>query len=90
LDELENLGIAYVPFFPLGGLTPIQSSKLSDIAGELGATPMQVALAWLLRRGRHILLIPGTASVTHLRENLAAAELELPDELIARLDMINT
>lgn len=89
VDELENLGIAYVPFFPLGGFTPIQSSKLSEIATELGATPMQVALAWLLRRGQHILLIPGTGSVEHLRENLAAAELKLSDEVVARLDMIN-
>ncbi|MBN9248037.1 MAG: oxidoreductase [Hyphomicrobium sp.] len=85
LDELEDLGIAYVPFFPLGGFTPIQSSKLSEIATELGATPMQVALAWLLRRGPHILLIPGTGSEAHLRENLAAAELELSDEVVARL-----
>ncbi|SFV27105.1 aldo/keto reductase family oxidoreductase [Hyphomicrobium facile] len=89
LDELESLGIAYVPFFPLGGFTPIQSSRLSDIATELGATPMQVALAWLLRRGPHILLIPGTGSVAHLLENLAAAELKLSDEVVARLDMIN-
>ncbi|MBY0558935.1 aldo/keto reductase family oxidoreductase [Hyphomicrobium sp.] len=90
LDELENLGIAYVPFFPLGGFTPIQSSRLSEIATELGATPMQVALAWLLRRGPHILLIPGTGSVAHLRENLAAAELKLSDGMVARLDMLNT
>ena len=89
VDELENLGIAYVPFFPLGGFTPIQSSKLSEIATELGATPMQLALAWLLRRGPHILLIPGTGSVEHLRQNLAAAELKLSDEVVARLDMIN-
>jgi len=85
IDELENLGIAYVPFFPLGGFTPLQSSALSEIAAELGATPMQTALAWLLRRGPHILLIPGTSSLAHLRENLAAAELKLSHEVFARL-----
>ncbi|MGO4682967.1 aldo/keto reductase family oxidoreductase [Hyphomicrobium sp. 2TAF46] len=85
IDELENLGIAYVPFFPLGGFTPLQSSALSEIAAELGATPMQTALAWLLRRGPHILLIPGTSSVAHLSENLAAAELKLSHEVFARL-----
>jgi aryl-alcohol dehydrogenase-like predicted oxidoreductase len=89
IDELANLGIAYVPFFPLGGFTPLQSSVLSQVAGELGATPMQVALAWLLRRAPNILLIPGTSSVDHLRENLAAAELSLPDEVLARLDAID-
>jgi len=89
IDELANLGIAYVPFFPLGGFTPLQSSVLSDVAGELGATPMQVALAWLLHRARNILLIPGTSSVAHLHENLAAAGLSLPDEALARLNAID-
>ena len=89
IDALADSGIAYVPFFPLGGFTPLQSSILSDVANDLGATPMQVALAWLLHRARNILLIPGTASVTHLHENLAAAELALPDAVIARLDAIS-
>jgi pyridoxine 4-dehydrogenase len=88
MDDLCRDGIAYVPYFPLGGFTPLQSSTLSDVAGDLGATPMQVALAWLLRRGPNILLIPGTSSVAHLRENLAAAELTLPDEVLTRLDRI--
>ncbi|RWC86244.1 MAG: aldo/keto reductase family oxidoreductase [Mesorhizobium sp.] len=78
IDELAADGIAYVPFFPLGGFTPLQSSTLADVAQKLGATPMQVALAWLLQRAPNILLIPGTSSVGHLRENLAAAELKLP------------
>ncbi|AUX36443.1 uncharacterized protein SOCE836_086500 [Sorangium cellulosum] len=86
IDDLAREGIAYVPFFPLGGFTPLQSSLLSDVARGLGATPMQVALAWLLRRAPNILLIPGTSSVAHLRENLAAAALELPDEAMAALD----
>ena len=86
IDRLAGDRIAYVPFFPLGGFTPLQSSTLSDVADNLGATPMQVALAWLLRRAPHILLIPGTSSLAHLRENLAAAELNLPDELWQRLD----
>ncbi|WP_438005147.1 aldo/keto reductase family oxidoreductase [Sorangium sp. So ce321] len=86
IDDLAREGIAYVPFFPLGGFTPLQSSILSGVAHGLGATPMQVALAWLLRRAPNILLIPGTSSVAHLRENLAAAELELPDEAMAALD----
>jgi pyridoxine 4-dehydrogenase len=90
LDELADKGNAYVPFFPLGGFTPLQSSSLSDIATELGATPMQTALAWLLRRARNILLIPGTSSVGHLRENLAAAQLFLSDALLARLDAIGS
>ncbi|GFE60179.1 oxidoreductase [Geobacter sp. AOG2] len=77
IDSLAAQGIAYVPFFPLGGFTPLQSSTLSDIAGELRATPMQVALAWLLHRSSNILLIPGTSSVAHLRENLAAGKLTL-------------
>jgi pyridoxine 4-dehydrogenase len=88
IDELAKQGIAYVPFFPLGGFTPLQSSTLSDVAGGLGATPMQVALAWLLHRSPNILLIPGTSSVTHLRENLAAGQLRLSPEVLAELDGI--
>ncbi|MBY4591184.1 MULTISPECIES: aldo/keto reductase family oxidoreductase [Rhizobium] len=88
IDELARDGTAYVPFFPLGGFTPLQSSTLSDVAARLDATPMQVALAWLLRRAPHILLIPGTSSVGHLRENLAAAALVLPDETIDELNQI--
>jgi aryl-alcohol dehydrogenase-like predicted oxidoreductase len=86
IDDLGCEGIAYVPFFPLGGFTPLQSSTLSGVAARLGATPMQVALAWLLRRAPNILLIPGTSSVGHLGENLAAAELVLPDDAIEELD----
>jgi aryl-alcohol dehydrogenase-like predicted oxidoreductase len=85
IDSLARDGIAYVPFFPLGGFTPLQSSVLSEIAAGLGRTPMQVALAWLLRRSSNILLIPGTSSLAHLRENLAAAELDLPPEVMGRL-----
>jgi pyridoxine 4-dehydrogenase len=88
IDELAEMGIAYVPFFPLGGFTPLQSSTLSDVAAELGATPMQVALAWLLHRAPNVLLIPGTSSLDHLHENLGAAELKLSDEVLARLDAI--
>ena len=88
IDELAAAGIAYVPFFPLGGFTPLQSTALSEVAQALGATPMQVALAWLLQRSRNILLIPGTASLGHLRENLAAANLELPGAAVAVLDGI--
>jgi pyridoxine 4-dehydrogenase len=88
IDDLARDGIAYVPFFPLGGFTPLQSSTLSTVAKRLGATPMQVALAWLLRRAPNILLIPGTSSVAHLRENLAAAELKLPDDAATALDGI--
>lgn len=88
IDELAKAGTAYVPFFPLGGFTPLQSSTLSDVAARLMATPMQVALAWLLRRSPNILLIPGTASVAHLRENLAVADLVLPDAVIQELDGI--
>ncbi|SIT49029.1 putative aldo/keto reductase, NAD(P)-binding [Paraburkholderia piptadeniae] len=88
VDELAAKGIAYVPFFPLGGFTPIQSSALSNLASELGATPMQVALAWLLHRAPNILLIPGTSSVAHLRENLQAGELKLTDATLAELDAI--
>ncbi|CDX31481.1 putative aldo/keto reductase, NAD(P)-binding [Mesorhizobium plurifarium] len=86
IDELARDGIAYVPFFPLGGFSPLQSSTLSGVAERLGATPMQVALAWLLQRSPNILLIPGTSSVGHLRENLAAAELKLSAEVLNELD----
>ncbi|NKN08360.1 aldo/keto reductase family oxidoreductase [Rhizobium laguerreae] len=85
IDDLARDGIAYVPFFPLGGFNPLQSSTLSDVAARFNATPMQVALAWLLRRAENILLIPGTSSVGHLRENLAAAGLALPDEALKQL-----
>ena len=88
IDDLCRDSIAYVPYFPLGGFTPLQSSTLSEVAADLGATPMQVALAWLLRRAPNILLIPGTSSVAHLRENLAVAELTLPDQALTRLDTI--
>lgn len=88
IDDLARDGIAYVPFFPLGGFSPLQSSQLSGVAGRLGASPMQVALAWLLRRSPNILLIPGTSSVAHLRENLAAAQLELTDADLAELNGI--
>jgi aryl-alcohol dehydrogenase-like predicted oxidoreductase len=88
IDDLARDGIAYVPFFPLGGFNPLQSSILSDVAQRLDATPMQVALAWLLRRAANILLIPGTSSVAHLRENLAAAELDLPNDTLDALDGI--
>jgi aryl-alcohol dehydrogenase-like predicted oxidoreductase len=90
IDELADVGIAYVPFFPLGGFTPLQSSTLSEVAGALGAAPMQVALAWLLHRAPNVLLIPGTSSLDHLHENLRAAELELSDEVLARLDAIDS
>jgi aryl-alcohol dehydrogenase-like predicted oxidoreductase len=85
VDELAARGIAYVPFFPLGGFTPIQSSVLSEVARTIGATPMQLALAWLLHRAPNILLIPGTSSLEHLRENMRAAQLELTDEVRAKL-----
>ena len=88
IDDLASSGIAYVPFFPLGGFSPLQSSTLSDVAARLNATPMQVALAWLLRRAPNILLIPGTSSVGHLRENLAAAALVLSDEVVKELDQV--
>ncbi len=88
LQQLAGQGIAYVPFFPLGGFTPLQSTTLSDVAATLGATPMQVALAWLLQRSPNLLLIPGTSSVAHLRENLAAADLTLSAEVVAALDSI--
>ena len=86
VDELARRGVAYVPFFPLGGFTPLQSSELDAVAASVSATPMQVALAWLLHRAPNILLIPGTSSVTHLRENLKAAALELSQETIGKLD----
>ena len=86
--ELAKEGIAYVPFFPLGGFTPLQSTTLSDVARRLGATPMQVALAWLLQRSPNLLLIPGTSSVAHLRENLASVDLVLAPEVVAELDGI--
>jgi len=86
IDGLARDGIAYVPFFPLGGFSPLQSSTLSGVAERLGATPMQVALAWLLHRSPNILLIPGTSSVGHLEENLAAADLVLSDEVLKELD----
>jgi aryl-alcohol dehydrogenase-like predicted oxidoreductase len=86
IDTLAREGTAYVPFFPLGGFTPLQSSTLSKVAARLSATPMQVALAWLLHRAPNILLIPGTSSLDHLRENLAAASLVLPDEAIEELN----
>ena len=85
---LAGLGMAYVPFFPLGGFSPLQSSTLSEVAAGLGATPLQVALAWLLHRAPNMLLIPGTSSPAHLRENLAAAELKLPADALAKLDGI--
>src|SRR6202166_2044575 len=81
IDDLAQQGIPYVPFFPLGGFTPLQSSTLSSVAGRLGATPMQVALAWLLHRSPHILLIPGTSSVVHLREHLAVGQLKLSPQV---------
>jgi pyridoxine 4-dehydrogenase len=90
IDELAGAGIAYVPFFPLGGFTPLQSTELSDAAKALGATPMQVALAWLLQRSPNILLIPGTSSVNHLRENLAAARLKLPSDVLSILNRIGS
>ncbi|AQQ37948.1 MULTISPECIES: aldo/keto reductase family oxidoreductase [Burkholderia] len=88
IDTLARDGIAYVPYFPLGGFSPLQSSTLSDVAARVGATPMQVALAWLLRRAPNLLLIPGTSSVAHLRENLAAVDLALPADALAALDRI--
>lgn len=88
IDQLAAKGVAYVPFFPLGGFTPLLSSELNEAATSLGVTPMQLALAWLLRRSLNILLIPGTSSVAHLRENLQAAALEIPIEVMAELDTI--
>jgi aryl-alcohol dehydrogenase-like predicted oxidoreductase len=89
IGDLSRHGIAYVPFFPLGGFTPLQSSTLSSVANRLGATPMQVALAWLLHRSPNILLIPGTSSVAHLRENMASARLTLSPQILAELDGIS-
>jgi aryl-alcohol dehydrogenase-like predicted oxidoreductase len=88
IDELAGKGVAYVPFFPLGGFTPLQSSTLSDVASGLGATPMQVALAWLLHRAANVLLIPGTSSLDHLRENLKAPAIALSDKALAELGAI--
>jgi pyridoxine 4-dehydrogenase len=88
ITELAGQGVAYVPFFPLGGFAPLQSSALDAAAASIEATPMQVALAWLLQRSPNILLIPGTSSPTHLRENLKAATLEIPPQIIANLDAI--
>lgn len=88
VDDLARAGIAYTPFFPLGGFSPLQSSALSAVAERLQATPMQVALAWLLRRAPNVLLIPGTSSVAHLRENLAAARLDLSEETMAELEVV--
>jgi pyridoxine 4-dehydrogenase len=89
IDALAQQGIVYVPFFPLGGFTPLQSSVLDQVAASLKVTPMQVALAWLLQRSPNILLIPGTSSTSHLRENLSAATLELSSDVIAQLNSIS-
>jgi pyridoxine 4-dehydrogenase len=89
-DDLARAGIAYAPFFPLGGFTPLQSTELNEVAKQVSATPMQVALAWLLQRAPNILLIPGTSSLEHLHENLAAASLKLPNDLVTVLDGIAT
>ncbi len=89
IDDLARDGIAYVPFFPLGGFSPLQSSALDSVAASLGATPMQVALAWLLRRSPNILLIPGTSSVGHLKENLAAGDLQLSEDVLKALDGVS-
>jgi pyridoxine 4-dehydrogenase len=88
IDALAEQGIAYVPFFPLGGFTPLQSSTLDQVAASMQASPMQVALAWLLQRSPNLLLIPGTSSVGHLRENLRAATLEFPADAITKLNAI--
>ncbi len=88
IDELAKEGVAYVPYFPLGGFTPLQSEELNTTAASLDATPMQVALAWLLHRSPNMLLIPGTSSVEHLRENLAATEIKLSPEILTELDAI--
>jgi pyridoxine 4-dehydrogenase len=86
VDSLNAEGVAYVPYFPLGGFSPLQSSTLDEAAAALGATPMVIALAWLLQRSPNVLLIPGTSSVGHLRENLSAAGLELPEDVLEKLD----
>ena len=88
IDALAAQGIAYVPYFPLGGFSPLQSSRLNDVAASLDATPMQVALAWLLQRSPNILLIPGTSSVRHLRENLKATSLKIPQDALADLNSV--
>jgi pyridoxine 4-dehydrogenase len=88
IDDVAAQGIAYVPFFPLGGFTPVQSSALDSAAASLNATPMQVALAWLLQRSPNVLLIPGTSSPTHLRENLKTSTLHIPSAVMADLDSI--
>jgi len=88
VEDLAKQGIPYVPYFPLGGFTPLQSGVLDEVAKDLSKTPMQVALAWLLHRSPNVLLIPGTGSLGHLRENLSAAELVLPVEVIAKLDAV--
>ena len=88
IDRLAADGVAYVPYFPLGGFSPLQSTILSEVATKLNTTPMQVALAWLLQRSPNILLIPGTSSVEHLRENMAAAGLKVPSGLLTKLDSI--
>jgi aryl-alcohol dehydrogenase-like predicted oxidoreductase len=88
--DLARDGIAYVPFFPLGGFSPLQSEELSDVAARLDSTPMQVALAWLLHRSPNILVIPGTSSLNHLRENLKAASLRIPVEVLADLDRVSS
>jgi aryl-alcohol dehydrogenase-like predicted oxidoreductase len=90
IDDLARSGIAYVPFFPLGGFSPLQSDTLSTVARSVGATPLQVALAWLLHRAPNILLIPGTSSLAHLRENLVAANLTIPDDALSELNAIGT
>ena len=90
INDLAKQGIAYVPFFPLGGFTPLQSSTLNEAAASLGATPMQVALAWLLQRSPNVLLIPGTSSVAHLRENLKAASLQIPADTVEKLNNLST
>ena len=88
IDDLAKIGVPYVPYFPLGGFTPLQSSELDTVAETLGATPMQVALAWLLQRSPNILLIPGTSSIGHLRENLSSVDIQLTPEAIAELESI--
>jgi aryl-alcohol dehydrogenase-like predicted oxidoreductase len=88
IEDLDQQGIAYVPFFPLGGFTPLQSTELHEAAAELAVTPMQLALAWLLHRAPNLLLIPGTSSLAHLRENLKAATLEISAEILAKLNGI--
>ena len=88
IDDLPRRDTAFVPYFPLGGFTPVQSTALSEVAQKLGATPKQVALAWLLKRAPNIMLIPGTSSVAHLRENLAASALDIPDDMLVVLSRI--